>query len=326
EESTMPTNSTSSFSYSDWISGYANDTTDWYGRPWTVVYGSLSEYPSATLNFALDATPGGPATLEVTGLDDEWSGNNRINLTVNGTSIFQGENPWLSYTGSAEDFSDAPWTMKSFDIPAGVLQAGQNDIVLANLEPYDNFGTPPYVLLSDTALNIGVMFELVEPASIASLPDAVPVPNGMVLENRGSLSADAITAAFTDPAIASRFFDEWGWQENQFAHFAATNGATPSGLAYVDIGVHRFANTDGASAALDYFCDVRRDQMSLGDVKITPVGDETRAIIGSALGGTEASVYSRRGLVVTRVSVLSYGADPLAEALAVTQNLIANLG
>ena len=148
----------------------------------------------------------------------------------------------------------------------------------------------------------------------------------MILDNRGSLSADAITATFTEPTMASRFFDEWGWQENQFAFFAAPDGGTTaSGLAYVDIGVHRFANLDGASAALDYFCDVCRDQLGITDVAIGPVGDESRAIVGTVEGGTEASVYSRRGAVVTRVSVLSYGVDPLAEALAVTQTLMSQL-
>ena len=323
--SSAPANS--SFDYGDWNSGWSQDDASWYGRPWSVIYGALSEYPSATLSFSLDAAPSGPATLEIAGLDDEWPGTSQISLTVNGTSVFEGAGPWPSYVGSADDFSDAPWTTSSFDIPSGVLQAGQNSIVLANLEPYDNFGSPPYVLLSDTTLSFGGTSDLVAPASIASLPDSVAVPGGMILDNRGSLSAEAITATFTDPTMASRFFDEWGWQENQFAYFAAPDGGTTaSGLVYVDIGVHRFANLDGASAALDYFCDVRRDQLGIADVPISPVGDESRAIVGTVQGGTEASVYSRRGAVVTRVSVLSYGADPLTEALTVTRTLIGQLG
>lgn len=199
--------------------------------------------------------------------------------------------------------------------------------MLANLEPYDNFGSPPYPLLSDTSLSFGQTTGVVAPASIASLPDTVAVPDGMVLTNRGSLTADEITATFTDPAMANRYFDEWGWQENQFAYFEAVGGGTTgAGLTYVNIGVHRFANVDGATRALNYFCDVRRDQMSLGDVTVTPIGDQSRAISGAVQGGTEASVYSRRGPVVIRVSVLSYGDDPMVEAFSVTQTLVSRLG
>jgi hypothetical protein len=143
------------FAYSDWVSGWRQDSSAFYGRPWTVVYGAFSQFPEAALSFSLAAAPVGEALLEVTGLDDEWDGNCEIEIVVNGTRIYEGPSPWLSYEGSARDFSDAPWTTAELVIPAGLLAAGSNEITIANLEPSASFGAPPYILLSDTTLRTG---------------------------------------------------------------------------------------------------------------------------------------------------------------------------
>jgi hypothetical protein len=142
------------FAYDDWDSGWRQNGNTWYGRPWTVVYGAFSNHPRATLSFTLDSPQPGSSVLEVAGLDDEWAGNCEINVLVNGVSVFAGPSPWLSYSGTAADFSDAPWTSATFDIPAGLLTAGSNTIVIENLEAAANFGTPPYILLSDTTLRL----------------------------------------------------------------------------------------------------------------------------------------------------------------------------
>src|SRR5699024_8905901 len=106
-------------------------------------------------------------------------------------------------------------------------------------------------------------------------------PDGLAVKEQGSLGADQITATFSDPAAASRFFNDWGWQENAFAYYEPPNGGSSAdGLAYVDVGLPRFASADGATQALTYFADVRRDQMGLGDVQIAPLGEQTRALMG----------------------------------------------
>ena len=92
--------------------------------------------------------------LEVTGLDDEWAGNCEIQVFVNGTGVYQGPSPWLSYSGNASDFSDAQWSTASLSIPAEMLRAGDNTIEIHNLEPAANFGSPPYILLAETTLRV----------------------------------------------------------------------------------------------------------------------------------------------------------------------------
>jgi hypothetical protein len=140
------------FAYSDWVGGWRQDHSAFYGRPWTVIYGAFSQFPAATLTFSLESTPLGTAVLEVTGLDDEWAGNCQITVVVNGVVVYQGPSPWTSYGGVAPDFSDAPWSTAALAIPDGLLRTGTNTIVIENLEPAANFSSPPYILLSDTVL------------------------------------------------------------------------------------------------------------------------------------------------------------------------------
>ena len=119
EEIDESLSSTRTFAYSDWDSGWSQDDSSFYGRPWTVVYGAFSAHPRAILSFTLDGQPDGDAVLEVTGLDDEWQGSCVINVLVNGTSTYIGPSPWQSYSGNAADFSDAEWTTSALTIPAG---------------------------------------------------------------------------------------------------------------------------------------------------------------------------------------------------------------
>lgn len=140
------------FTMSDWRGGYAGNQT-WYGRPWIAIYGAQSAYPRATLDFSLKNAPSGEATLTLDGLDDEWAGNVAISVTVNGVSVYEADSPFVSWNGQGRG-ENARWTAHAFEIPAGMLRAGDNQIVVANLEPVANFGTAPYVLLSDASLTV----------------------------------------------------------------------------------------------------------------------------------------------------------------------------
>lgn len=142
------------FAAEDWSGGFYRGDSQFYGRPWVVVYGALSDYPQATLAFSLDRTPGGAATLTISGLDDEWADLNPMSVTVNSQEIYRGASPFLNWDGRGNG-ADAAWTNASFTIPAGVLRAGQNEITVANLTPVASFNAPPYILLSTATLEIG---------------------------------------------------------------------------------------------------------------------------------------------------------------------------
>ncbi|MDQ3168255.1 MAG: hypothetical protein M3P94_06370 [Chloroflexota bacterium] len=137
-----------SFDAADWTGGFYQSDPDlqaFYGRPWLAVYGSESEYPSATLAFTLDDEPDEAITLTVLGLDDELDGLNPITIEINGRLVYEGDDVfpnWNTETGNPE-----VWSQVGFRIAPGLLQEGDNSITIANLTPADTFGGPPYLLL-----------------------------------------------------------------------------------------------------------------------------------------------------------------------------------
>jgi hypothetical protein len=141
------------FTAEDWAGGYYRGDSQAYGRPWTAVYGALSDYPQATLGFTLDATPGRAATISITGLDDEWETLNPITLEVNGETVYTGPSPYVNWDGIGNG-ANAAWTTVPFTIPSGVLRTGPNDITFTNRTPVASFNSPPYVLLADAVLEI----------------------------------------------------------------------------------------------------------------------------------------------------------------------------
>jgi hypothetical protein len=141
------------FAAADWTGGFYRGDGLAYGRAWVAVYGAFSDYPRASLRFTLQTRPRGAATLTITGLDDEWAEPNEIALEVNGEPVYTGPGPFPNWDGVG-DGRDAAWTPVAFQIPNGLLRAGENEIALANLEPVDSFNSPPYVLLSNAVLEI----------------------------------------------------------------------------------------------------------------------------------------------------------------------------
>jgi hypothetical protein len=147
------------FAAENWDGGFYRGDGQAYGRPWVAVYGSSSAYPRASLPFALEAAPDGPAIVTIVGLDDEWAERNEIALEVNGQVVFTGPSPFANWDGVG-DGANAAWTSVPFSIPAGSLRAGPNEIALANLNPAGNFNAPPYVLVSDVTLDLPAATDL----------------------------------------------------------------------------------------------------------------------------------------------------------------------
>jgi hypothetical protein len=144
-----------------------------FGRPWVAIYGRLSVYSRATAFVRLDAAPTGPATLTLTGIDDEWLDLNPIAVEVNGQQVFAGVSPFANWDGATTSAA-AAWTPVTITIAPEILRAGRNRITVANLSPTGNIGSPPYLLLGDATLQApGATVIVLDPE-----PDAQPEGSG----------------------------------------------------------------------------------------------------------------------------------------------------
>jgi hypothetical protein len=150
------TSSSTAFAAQDWDGGFHRGDSEFYGRPWTAIYGGASDFPRATLRFRLDSEPSGPAQLTITGLDDELAEPNPIAIEVNGQRFYEGMSPFANWDGIGNG-ADAAWTEIEFMVPAEALRSGRNEIAISNLSSSANFGAPPYVLLSDATLTVPVV-------------------------------------------------------------------------------------------------------------------------------------------------------------------------
>jgi hypothetical protein len=147
----VPSSGAATFTAADWAGAFYRGDEQFYGRPWSAIYGAASEYPQATIRFRLDAPPSGPAILTLTGLDDELTELNPIAIEVNDQQVFSGPSPFRNWDGVGNG-DNAAWTEAAVTIPADLLRRGRNHITIANQSPSGNFNAPPYVLLGDATL------------------------------------------------------------------------------------------------------------------------------------------------------------------------------
>jgi len=137
----------------EWTGGYYQGNGVWYGRPWTALYGSQTQYGTASITVQLGSTPTAPVTLTLVGLNDESGNKNPIQITVNGTTIFNGTSWFASWDGQGQG-QNAPWTSVAITIPTSYFPVGANSVVVSNLSNSSNFSMPPYVLLGAAQLNL----------------------------------------------------------------------------------------------------------------------------------------------------------------------------
>lgn len=150
---TTSVSTTVTLAASEWTGGYFQGNGVWYGRPWAALYGTQTQYSTASITIQLGSTPTGAVTLTLTGLNDESGTKNPIQITVNGTSIYNGTSWFASWDGQGQG-QNAPWTTVAITIPASYFSLGANSIAVSNLTNSSNFSQPPYVLLGAAQINL----------------------------------------------------------------------------------------------------------------------------------------------------------------------------
>lgn len=140
---------TGTFGPQELVGAYRRNDGTLYGRQNAALYSVGTGYEAGTLTFSVAEAPTGPLTLVLTGLDDELSGKNRLVVTINGTMIFAGPNTFPNTPMSDHGVGGASryWGEMAIPVPAELLVAGENTLVLENAAPGGKLGTP-YILIN----------------------------------------------------------------------------------------------------------------------------------------------------------------------------------
>lgn len=127
-----------------WTGGWRNRGDSVYGgRTATWVYGAGTEFNAMETTFELGSTAAGAAQLNIEGMDDELAAKSRITIAVNGTVIYDGDNPLPNDDMPLET---GAWANYTFGFDAGLLQPGRNTITIRNLSS-GAVGRPPFFML-----------------------------------------------------------------------------------------------------------------------------------------------------------------------------------
>ncbi|MGN6359253.1 MAG: protein kinase domain-containing protein [Thermomicrobiales bacterium] len=124
-----------------------------YGLPEVALYGADTPYAAGTLTFTLDDIPDGAAALVLSGLDDERPDQCRLQVLLNNRVVFDGASTFPNTPDGDNGVGGPPrfWGDMQISLPAGVLKAGPNTLVLRNATPGKELGIP-YMLIHGITL------------------------------------------------------------------------------------------------------------------------------------------------------------------------------
>ena len=101
---------------------------------WT--YGMQTPFHTLTTRFRLKSAPDRPVKLVLTGQDDDKNGSTRIQIVINDQPAFDGDNTCVPLG----------WSDQTIHLPPGLLQVGENHLVIRNLEPSPSLGSEWFMI------------------------------------------------------------------------------------------------------------------------------------------------------------------------------------
>jgi hypothetical protein len=157
-----------------------------------------------------------------------------------------------------------------------------------------------------------------------------PAPEGgswFSVTAQGTRSLEEHAATFTDADEATTLLVDWGWQENAFRLIEDSRATgTESPVPYLYMSLTRFDDADGAAAAMPYIVQDLIAGEGHQEVPVgSPVGDEARALVVPAQGGTDFTLYVRADSLIMRISVLLNDDDPIADPEQVAETIITRM-
>jgi hypothetical protein len=159
------------------------------------------------------------------------------------------------------------------------------------------------------------------------LPTAGEVGPGFAVVDNRARSLDEQATGFSDAGEASRLLGEWGWQENAFLVFQATEQtAEGAPSATIDISLTRFASAEDAARAMPFFLEDRAavlGQQEVPDPAASPIGDEVRAVGGVLDDGSyDFTIFARSGPLLMRVSATAAAGSPHASPEQIARGIV----
>ncbi len=124
----------------DFSGGWRNRGASIYGgRTATWVYGQGSGYDTMRASFQASTNPGATAVLRITGMDSEDRAKTPMRVTLNGTVLFEGNNP---LPNDDIPLDSGRWDELVLRFDAGVLRDGANTVAITNLKNGAVGGSP----------------------------------------------------------------------------------------------------------------------------------------------------------------------------------------
>src|SRR5918997_1844255 len=157
------------------------------------------------------------------------------------------------------------------------------------------------------------------------LPTQDQVPAGLILVDEAERSKEEVIAALGGTEEDAQLLEDWGWSGNAFRDFIADEDAPPpSGTTFLNVSVHRFADSESAANALIVFSDKVIVDQGLEEVEPPAVGESARLLQGAPDGVPLSILYAQQGPIMYRIggSTESPDGDPTADVLTVAGEII----
>lgn len=135
---------------------YRRDDGKLYGLPAAALYGAGTSYSQGAFSFRASNVPGGGLQLVLVGLDDERQDHCRLQIVLNGTTIFDDADsfPNVPPSDNGEGGQARYWGRMTVVIPNGLVRNGDNTLILRNRTPGANVGIP-YILINNIGIATG---------------------------------------------------------------------------------------------------------------------------------------------------------------------------
>lgn len=155
------------------------------------------------------------------------------------------------------------------------------------------------------------------------LPEPEDIEGNWNVVNEGERTKAEVGEAIGPDGEAQ--LTSWRWRENFFRELTRTDPESfPDETTFISVSAHRFANAEGAAAALTDLSDIVVSAQGLQDVEAPAIGDQARALSGPGDGVNLYVLYVQDGKYLIRLGGSSVTGDPAETINALAEQILAN--